>query len=242
MRILLGADGTPDPGTELDHDALREAYAAPPGRGWLRANFVSTLDGAVTGADGRSGSINTEADGRVFRLLRELADVVVVGAGTVRAEGYPALRDEDPDAPVLVVVSRSGELPPTVAAMTSPQGAAMLVTREEADPDAVARARLVLGDDNVIVAGVEEVDLSAMRTALEEKGFHQILTEGGPTLLGSMLEAGIVDEVDLSWSPTVVGGTHQRIVRAADLDLDLEPVLLVEEDGTVIGRWRVRKD
>src|SRR6478672_11033193 len=92
---------------DLDDDALRAAYA-PPRLPWLRLNFVSTVDGAVDGADGKSGSINTEADHRVFRVLREIADVVVVGAGTVRAEGYR------PNPKPLVVVTRSGDLPPTL--------------------------------------------------------------------------------------------------------------------------------
>src|SRR5690242_13383905 len=159
MRLLLSESGSPSPGTELDEAALREAYAAPTDRAWLRVNFVSSLDGAVTGADGRSGSINTPADFTVFSLLRRLADVVVVGAGTVRDEGYPALRDEDPDAPVLAVVSNRGQLPPKVAAMTSPRGSALLVTCEVADDAGVERARTLLGVDNVIVAGAEQVDL-----------------------------------------------------------------------------------
>ena len=239
MRLLLSETGSPAPGTELDEAALREAYAVPADRSWLRVNFVSSLDGAVTGADGRSGSINTPADFTVFSLLRRLADVVVVGAGTVRAEGYPALRDEDPTAPVLAVVSNRGALPETVAAMTSPQGSALLLTRRGADRVALDRARGVLGDDNVVLVGEDEVDLLQARKALEDRGLRQMLSEGGPGLFGSMLAAGVVDEVDLTWAPTVVGGDHDRIVKAGDLDVALRPMTLVEEDGTVIGRWAV---
>jgi riboflavin biosynthesis pyrimidine reductase len=241
MRVLLTESGTPAPGTVLDDAGLREVYAAPPGRAWLRVNFVSTLDGAVTGADGRSGSINTPADFRVFQLLRELADVVVVGAGTVRVEGYPALRHESDDAPALAVVSNSGEVPPSIAETATP-GSALLVTRGHADPDALGRAREALGDANVVIAGEDHVDLVMARKALEDRGFRHILSEGGPTLFGSMLEAGIVDEVDLTWAPTMVGGTHPRIVRAGDLELDLTPIALVEEGGSVIGRWRVARE
>ena len=239
MRVLLTESGFPAPGTELDDEALREVYAAPPDRTWLRVNFVASLDGAGTGADGRSGSINTPADFRVFRLLRRLADVVLVGAGTVRTEGDPARRAEDPAAPVLAVVSRRGTLPPTVAAMRSPRGAAVLVTRSGAGPQALREAREVLGEDNVIVAGGDEVDLAEARRALEDRGLKQILSEGGPSLFGAMLEAGVVDELDLTWAPTIVGGPQPRIVRAGDLAVDLTPVSLVEEDGTVLGRWRV---
>jgi hypothetical protein len=96
MRTLLGPDGD-----------LREVYAAPR-TPWLRVNMVSTIDGAASGEDGLTGSINNDADQRVFHLLRELADAVVIGAGTARSEGYPPL-----DQPV-VVVSRSGRLPETL--------------------------------------------------------------------------------------------------------------------------------
>src|SRR3954464_1645111 len=90
MHLLLPAPVGPA-AERLDDDTLARLYAYPPldgGESWLRVNFVSTLDGAATGADGRSGSINTGADREVFALLRALADVVVVGAGTARAEGY----------------------------------------------------------------------------------------------------------------------------------------------------------
>jgi riboflavin-specific deaminase-like protein len=239
MRLLLSESGTPAPGTRVDEAALRSLYATPDDRPWLRVNFVSSLDGAVTGGDGRSGSINTPADFTVFSLLRRLSDVVVVGAGTVRAEGYPALRDEDPDAPVLAVVSNRGRLPATVAAMTSPKGSALLVTCEAADAADVDRARAVLGDENVIVVGSERVDLVAARKSLEDRGFRRILSEGGPSLFGAMLDAGVVDEVDLTWAPTLVGGGPGRITAGPSVDLALTPMVMLEEDGTVLGRWRV---
>ena len=239
MRLLLSETGSPAPGTDLDEAALRAAYAVPAHRAWLRVNFVASLDGAATGADGRSGTINTAADFKAFSTLRQLADVVVVGAGTVRAEGYPALRDEDPDAPVLAIISNRCELPPSVAAMTSPQGSALLVTCQAADQANVAAVCSVLGDDNVIVLGAETVDLVAARTAMEDRGFRSMLCEGGPSLFGTMLAAGVVDEVDLTWAPTLVGGDHRRITAGPDLDVSLSPMVLLEEDGTILGRWRV---
>lgn len=245
MRLLLDNTepledtGGPSFGRELDDTALEQLYAAPADGSWLRVNFVSSLDGAATGADGRSGSINTPADFRVFQLLRRLSDVVVVGAGTARAEGYPALRDEDPAAPVLAVVSARGALPATVAAMTSPPGAAVLVTRSGADARELDLAREVLGAENVILAGDEEVDLRLARKLLEERGFRHLLCEGGPSLFGDLLSAGLVDEVDLTWAPTMVGGDHTRILRAGDLEVHLHPLVMVEEDGSVIARWTV---
>jgi riboflavin biosynthesis pyrimidine reductase len=243
MRLLLdatGSAGAPTPGDLCDDSALRLLYAAP-APSWLRVNFVSTLDGAATGADGRSGSINTEADFVVFQLLRRLADVVVIGAGTARNEGYPPLRDEDGSAPVLAIVSNSGQMPKRLLAADSGPGAVLLITREAAPAVHADEAREALGDDHVIVAGREQVDLAAARKALEDRGLRQILSEGGPHLLNSMLGAGVVDELDLTWAPHLVGGDHLRITAGPALDVPLEPLLLLEQDGSVIGRWAVSR-
>jgi riboflavin biosynthesis pyrimidine reductase len=237
MRLLLGP-GDAALGHDLERAALRELYAAPQAP-WLRVNFVSTLDGAATGADGRSGSINTEADHVVFELLRELSDVVVVGAGTVRREGYGVLRAKDPSAPPLAVVSNSGALPEQFLDGSGRDGGVLLLTRAAADPRNLAEARGALGDEGVIVCGTDEVDLTSLRQALHERGYTLVLSEGGPSLLGAMLSAGVVDELDLTWSPAIVGGPHPRIVAGPPVDLAVEPMLLIEEAGTLMGRWRV---
>ena len=102
MRLLLAPDalaGRYPLGAELDLEALATAYApSADARNWLRGNMVSTLDGAAQGADGRSGTINTPADHVVFELLRALSDLVLIGAGTARAEGYGALTLAEPYA------------------------------------------------------------------------------------------------------------------------------------------------
>jgi riboflavin biosynthesis pyrimidine reductase len=123
--------------------------------------MVSTLDGAVTGADGRSGSINDAADKVVFDLLRGLADAIVVGAGTARTEGYRGAV-----AP-LVVVSGRGEVPPLLR--TAPPGRVLLVTCASAP--LLPEARSVLGTSGVVVLGEEEVDVSRLPATLHERGF-----------------------------------------------------------------------
>jgi riboflavin biosynthesis pyrimidine reductase len=238
MRLLFDSTGHRTPGDVLDDAGLLEVYASP-ARRWLRANFVTSLDGAVTGADHRSGSVNTHADHKVFDLLRRQSDVVVVGAGTVRAEGYPSLRSEDPKAPTLVVVSHSGALPRSVG--DGPPGSVLLVTRRNADQRAVAASCDLIGEEFVIRAGGDSVDLQAMRHDLEDKGFRQILCEGGPQLFGSLLTARVVDELDLTWSPLILGGEHKTLVSGPDMHVSLSPMALVEEDGTVLGRWRVSR-
>lgn len=238
MRLLLDESRSHRPGDVLDEGALAEVYA-PPATPWLRVNFVSTLDGAATGANGRSGSINTEADGVVFHLLRRLSDVVVVGAGTVRTEGYQRLGEEDGGALPLAVVSNSARMPGALLAPAPGRGPALLLTRADAPPEALAEARDALGEEAVLVCGESAVDLVAARAALESRGLTRILAEGGPSLLGAMLEQGVVDELDLSWAPRLVGGDGPRIVRSAALDVALAPMAMVEAEGTVMGRWRV---
>ena len=241
MRLLLDSTGRHVPGEALDEGGLAEVYAAPEGP-WLRANFVSTLDGAATGANGRSGSINTEADGVVFRLLRRLSDVVVVGAGTVRTEGYTRLGPDDGGPLPLVVVSNSARVPEVLLEPVPGRGDVLLATHAAAPGDAVAQARDGLGAAKVLVCGEEAVDLLELRRQLQDRGMPRVLTEGGPSLLGAMLAAGAVDELDLTWSPVAVGGEQGRIVRAPALDARLEPLALVEGDGTVMGRWRVVRE
>jgi riboflavin biosynthesis pyrimidine reductase len=212
---------------DLDDDALGAAYT-PPRLPWLRLNFVSTVDGAVDGADGKSGSINTEADHRVFKVLREIADVVVVGAGTVRAEGYR------PNPKPLVVVTRSGDLPPTL--LEGDTSRLYVATGSRAP--GLATARKVLGD-RVLVLGDEAPDPAALRRTLEDAGFASILCEGGPHLAADLLAAGLVDELCSTLAPTLVGGSHTRIAEGAEIDVSLRLHALLEQDSTLLARWLV---
>jgi len=205
------------------------ALYAPPMSPWLRVNMVSTADGAATGSDGRSGSINNEVDGRVFHLLRELADVIVVGAGTARAEGYR------PAAKPIVLVSRGGEVPDSLRTATS--GSVLMATTEAA----AGTARQVLGDDNVIVLGESLVDLALLKPALAVRGLSDILCEGGPHLLTTLLAAGAVDELCATTVPRLVGGPYPRITDGPAIDVPVELMLLLEDSGTLIARWFVQR-
>jgi len=208
----------------LSDDDLSRLYAWPKDGG-VRANFVSTLDGSAVGGDSRSGSINTEADGRIFNLQRELADCVLVGAGTVRAEGYR--RGSTP----IVVVSRSGQLPES---LVSGDGVAILVT--------CASSGRTDGDD-VWVEGDDVVDLPAVVARLRKAGMPRVLAEGGPHLFHDLLDAGVVDEFALTLAPRLVGGDHLRVVAGVPLGsesgLDTEIVHLLEEDGSLLGLWHL---
>lgn len=251
MRLLLptSAPFATDP---LDDDGLVQVYDQPdnrdPDRPWVRANFVSTLDGAATGADGRSGSINTGADREVFTLLRALSDVVIVGAGTARAEHYRAARTSKRWAasrlarrlsphPWMAVVSRSANVPTLLGQPRDNAGEVAMITCAAAPQESLARARRTLGSDHVIVCGDDRVDLGMAVAELARRGMPRILCEGGPHLMQALAASGMLDELCLTLSPTLIGGEHPRIVNGPELYVDLTATTLIEADGALIGRW-----
>lgn len=210
---------------DLTDEQLDEHYA-PPRTPWLRLNFVQTVDGSVTGADGVSKSINNDADGRVFQALRRLCDVIVVGAGTVREEGYR------PNPRPLVVVTRSGQVPPTLR--EGDLGRVYVATGAAADH--LDETRELLGE-RVLVLGEQEPDLARLRDVLVERGFGDLLCEGGPHLAHDLLAAGLVDELCWSQVPRLVGGFGKRITAGEPIDVRVELAGLLESDGTLLARW-----
>lgn len=213
---------------DLSDDELAHLYA-PRAEPWLRVNFVSTIDGAAQGGDGVSTSINNDADKRVFDLLRSKADCLVVGAGTLRDEGYDV-----PQIP-LVVVSRRGEVPEGLR--EAPEGRILMATVDDAEH--LASARSLLGVDNVLTLGDDEIDLAALKAELADRRWVDQLCEGGPSLFGAMVAAGVVDELCHTVVPRLVGGDQLRIMTGPEVDATLRPVSLLEQDGTLLGRWLV---
>ncbi len=125
--------------------------------------MVSTLDGAASGPDGQTDSVNNEADKEVFHLLRSQADAIIVGAGTVRAEKY-----RPTDRPI-VVVTRNGAVPPTLQG--APRGSVLIATTNSATE--LASTRATLGDENVLTLGEDTVDLWQLKAALVARGVSQ---------------------------------------------------------------------
>jgi len=234
----------PAPDVEVEPETgLADLYAPAKGQDFsVRANFITTLDGSVIGSDGRSGSINGPADLRVFQLLRATSDAVFVGAGTARIEGYsdtdiPAglaqLRPQG-GVPQMVTATRSGELHPDFL-KTDP-----IVITAEKQP-ASTRLRDSVREENLLVCGNDEIDFSEALQRLRERGFRNILCEGGPHLMGSLISAGLITELCLSFSPTVVGGTGPRITVGALSPTDAKlQVLLGSDDGFLLSRWLLR--
>jgi riboflavin-specific deaminase-like protein len=203
----------------LGDEDLLAAYATDPGAPWLRVNFVTSVDGAVTADDGFSAGISDEADKRVFGLLRMTCDALMVGAGTLRHEGYGAMRlgerREDwrvehglPENPLLVIVSRSLDLDPASSVFTEAPVRPMIVTSASSPP---GRRTALAEVAHVLALGDDEVDLRGGLDVLRNLGFNQILCEGGPQLLGALTAADLVDELDLTVSPLLVGPGPGRI-------------------------------
>jgi riboflavin-specific deaminase-like protein len=236
----------PSPGP-VDEAGLAQAYRLPPDR-HLRVNFVAALDGATSVA-GRSGGLGSDGDRRVFRVLRALADAVLVGHGTAAAEGYrPITADSpvgrlrvslgrEPTAPV-VVVSRRASLSPADQLVTGAVSPTVLVTCAAAD--AGRRAALTAAGVQVLVCGDDDVDLPSALDRLADRGLGQVLCEGGPALFRAALAAGVVDELDLSIAPLLVGGAPGLLGGtglAGPVSADLVQVL--EEDGYLFTRYRL---
>ena len=229
--------------TDPDDAALRLLYAVPASTGsahrpFVRANAITTVDGRVSGHDGTSSSINNAADKRVFDVLRSLADTVVVGAGTVRAEGYPRLPAPPGGvAPDLVVVSNSGEMPASVTDSPThdggvPRGRAVLATHA-GTPARPGVDRLVCGEDSV--------DPSRLLALLHGRGTRSVLCEGGPRLLTTLLQAGLVDELAVTTAPRLVGAVSDRFLTTAPLDTVLDWRGGAVIDGTTFALWRLRR-
>lgn len=251
MRVLLN-DVLPEvaaPGGEVDDAGLEALYAYPgTGRPWVRANMVATLDGAATGGDGRTGSINTPADNRVYRLLRDLSDVVLVGAGTAREESYrrPRPRSGRPAEraaaegrapwPELALVSRTAAVPRLLAAPESDRGGVLMVTCASAGEEALDRARALLGPERVLVSGGDTVDLPAAVAALADRGLPRVLCEGGPRLLADLASCGALDELCLTLVPLLSGGGGPRIAVGAPVGRQYLPRLVLESEGTLLHR------
>ena len=203
----------------LDRDEVIIRYrVADRNRPRLRLNFIASLDGAAT-REGVSGGLGNADDKLVFDTLRMLADVIVVGAGTVRSEGYGGIRPSPADAawrvahglpaqvPVAVVSSRL-ELEPSHPVFADAAVRPLVVTH--ASSPAERRGRLAEVAD-VLVCGEDAVDPRLLLAELTRRGLTQVLCEGGPHLFGAMIEADCVDELCLTLSPVLEAGPAGRI-------------------------------
>ncbi len=231
----------PDPSEKLTDDEVI-AGLDPDGPGVVRVNFVSSIDGAAT-RDGRSGGLSGPGDKRLFELLRRVCDVVVVGAGTVRDEGYGPMRVSDasaawreahgrPPHPVFAIVTGDLDLDPASPIFTEAPVRPIVLTTDRAPGterfDDVA---------DVVLAGTAHVDPAVAVAALRERGLRHVLCEGGPSLFGSFLEADAVDELCITIAPSLVAGDARRISHGDAPPRDMRLATVLRSGETLLLRY-----
>ncbi|KQS60487.1 hypothetical protein ASG36_06120 [Geodermatophilus sp. Leaf369] len=233
----------PAPGRQLAGDELLEAYPWPDEGRWVRAMMVTTLDGAAAGPDGLSGSISSSVDSDVFTAVRRMADAVLVGAGTLRAEEYGPMQAAEADgarrnaagqapAPQLAVVSGSLDLPWALPVWAESTLTPLVLTGPMPDAEALAAAR-----EHAEVLQLADLEPASLLTALTDRGLRRIVCEGGPSLLEAVVAADLLDEADITLAP-VFAGTAQTprtdgLAEIARFDL----VHLLTAEGYVMARY-----
>jgi riboflavin-specific deaminase-like protein len=231
---------------QLERAELLAAYEYPAEVRWVRANMVTSLDGAAQGSNGRSGTLSSPGDKHVFAMLRALADVILVGAGTARKEGYgpdeprpeyAAHRrslGQRPTPPIAVISGRL-DLDPD-SPLFSGGGEPTLVLTTAASPPA-RRAELAKRAD-VLVVGEDRVDLPRAVDTLAERGLNRVLCEGGPLLLGQLVADGLLDDLCLTFAPILRGGSADRALNGPTVpDVPMRLIHVLEEDGNLLTRW-----
>jgi riboflavin biosynthesis pyrimidine reductase len=244
----------PSAGPDLDDEALAALYAFPAGAGpsgaaWVRANMVASADGAAE-ASGQSAGLSSAGDRRLFAVLRGLADVIVAGAGTVRAEKYQPVRPREvwsslrsgrPPVPPIAVVSGQLDLDPSSSLFTSAPADARTIVITCSSSPADRRAALTAASADVIVAGSSSVDLKDALEALRSRGLSHVSCEGGPHLLGDLGAAGLLDELCLTIGPLLAGPGAGRVTAGAPWPPGLMRQMglahVLEEDSFLFTRY-----
>ncbi|KFU77520.1 Pyrimidine reductase, riboflavin biosynthesis [Amycolatopsis lurida] len=244
---LLWPTTPAEPVSDADLERLY-GYPEDLNRPWVQVNFVSSADGAAA-VDELSEGLSHPADKRIFVLGRLLSDVILVGAGTARAEGYRGARVSPERAgrraalglsevPPIAVVTRSGELDPEGPLFTDTKVPPIVITTEQAP-----RAELERAGADVLVAGTTDVDLRRALALLDERGLRRVDCEGGPALFADLIAADLVDQLCLTVAPLLAGAGESRIVRGRPAPeprrMDLASVLV--EDGFTMLRYRRRE-
>lgn len=229
------------------------AYSPPAAAGrnqpFVRCNMISTIDGAIT-LEGRSGLLGGPADRRVFQTLRSWADVVLVGAGTVRTEGYGPVRLEEDlreqreargctPVPPIATVTRSGNLDWTAPFFTEAEQRPIVFTTDDAHRPGHGGEQVA----DVVVAGHDRVDIRLVIDHLFSAGFRSILLEGGPAINAQVVHAQLLDELCLTFAPRLVAGSGPRVLAGPEImpPLDVDLVHILEEDGFLFYRLAVRR-
>lgn len=200
---------------------------------WVRCNMVMSLDGAVVDSEGKSAGLGTDADKRVFLAVRRDSDVILVGAGTARTEGY-----RPTTVPIALVSNRLNldQSMPVFTQATSDTPPTLIITSQKAADQAPS---WLAAHSTIIPCGDTHVDLSIAIQELHARGLDRIHCEGGPALLTSLLESELLDELLLTVTPLLLGGGATMITSSLG-KIQGEYTQVRTDEGTVLMRFSPR--
>ncbi|WP_073695570.1 pyrimidine reductase family protein [Mycobacterium sp. ST-F2] len=197
------------------------AYPDPLDRPWVRANMITSLDGGATD-DGTSGGLAGPGDRALFGLMRQHADVILVGAATVRIENYSGaqmsaaqrqarqLRGQA-EVPPIAVITHSADIPHDAKLFTRTEVPPLILTSRDSIDDTCRRFIGLAEVIDASGAAPDRVDPRAVLRIFAERGLLRVLTEGGPSLLNMLIEDDLIDEMCVTIAPVLVGGQARRI-------------------------------
>jgi riboflavin biosynthesis pyrimidine reductase len=235
----------------VDDGRLSVFYAYPEGLQscWVRGNMIASLDGGAT-EDGKAGGLAGPGDKAVFALMRQAADVIVVGAATVRIENYSGAqlsvaqrqdrqRRGQAEVPPIAIITQTGELDPGARIFTRTEAPPLILTCTQSVDD--TRQRLGAVAEVIDASGSEpdRVDVAAVLKILADRRLFRVLTEGGPTILSLFIENELLDELCLTVAPILVGGVARRIATGPDAaHTTMRPThLLTDDEGYLYTRY-----
>ncbi|MEV6069260.1 pyrimidine reductase family protein [Nocardia sp. NPDC052001] len=234
--------------SEITDDQLVELYDFPPNSGsWLRANFVVSVDGAIA-TNGSSSGLTNPLDQRVLKLLRDLSDVVLVGASTIRIEDYIGIKISEAGharrlsrglapVPPIAVVSGRADIDPESRLLTRTTVPPIILTTMSA-PTA-AKRNLEAAGAQVIELGSTHIETHAIVETLAELGLQRIVCEGGPKLTGQLVADHALDELCVTTAPILLSGNANRVThseRHAQMKMRCSHIIF-DSDGTQLARW-----
>ena len=238
-RVHPGAAESFELDAETTRARLLELYASPQDL-WLRLNLVTSVSGSAAGSDGTSETLTNVADRRILGVIRELSDVVLVGASSVRAEGYQL-----PRRSTLAIVTASGNLAGHKLTVDDPSRIVVVCP-----PSVVDRVRSTLGDATILTTATQTTQTHegrippfAIIDALREAGYSSIVCEGGPDRAAQLVSAGLVDEVCMTTSPVLAAVSlapfGAELTSSVPLGLTQ---LLVDSAGSIYARWSIASE
>lgn len=225
----------PAPAEAIDADdrgRLLDAYR-PPAPEWLRVNLVTSVTGSAAGADGTSQTLSSKSDRKILGVIRELADVVLIGAESLRTEGYVQPRNAR-----LAVVTLSGNLAGHRVDLGAASAPIVVCPPKAAEG---VLAELPSAEVVAIEPSERGIESAALVSALRDRGLASIVCEGGPSLVGQLLSAALVDELCLTTSPRLGGANLAATGDAvfAQREATLHQ-LMRDEESALYARWLVQ--